>query len=114
MSSIIRMPKWRPSYKFAVHYGNNSSAFDPLTYRCEAPKTLNAPAFGLPVAAIQVLSNLIVNALEASGPGNVVTIATDTTGHRTLIHVIDHGSGIPTALITRVFEPFFTTKSNGS
>ena len=62
----------------------------------------------------QVLSNLIVNAVEASGPGNVVTLATDTTGHRTLIHVIDHGSGIPTALITRVFEPFFTTKSNGS
>ena len=62
----------------------------------------------------QVLSNLIVNAVEASAPGNVVTVAADLALDRTLIHVIDHGSGIPTGVLARIFEPFFTTKSNGS
>ena len=61
----------------------------------------------------QVLLNLVINAVEATGQGVVEIIAAaDKT--RVTITVRDHGAGIPPALRQQVFDPFFTTKNNGT
>jgi signal transduction histidine kinase/CheY-like chemotaxis protein/Tfp pilus assembly protein PilF len=74
----------------------------------------------------QVVSNLVINAKQATSQGgrllvrasNVHDIAVAGTGQTdqrmVRIDFIDNGVGIPAAIRDRVFEPYFTTKSNGS
>jgi len=59
----------------------------------------------------QILCNLLKNAIEASPPGEIVTIRTTLVGETLQCEVIDRGPGISTSIAPRVFEPFFTTKS---
>jgi len=59
----------------------------------------------------QVISNLLVNALEAmpiEGMLRLETRAADA-GH-VLLRVIDNGSGIESEAMQRIFDPFFTTR----
>jgi signal transduction histidine kinase len=61
----------------------------------------------------QVLLNLLMNAVHATGNGaiDLEAYARDNTA---FILVRDEGSGIPKDQEDRIFEPFFTTKPNGS
>lgn len=63
---------------------------------------------------IQVLCNLIQNALDVSSPGNQVKIDLECNTERLLLSVCDHGEGIPSDVAPHVFEPFFTTKQSSS
>ncbi|MCB1877078.1 MAG: PAS domain S-box protein [Chromatiales bacterium] len=63
---------------------------------------------------IQVLVNLLNNALDASQPGDEVLIHGVHQERHLLLDVVDQGSGIPESLRKRVFEPFFTTKEPGA
>ncbi|MCL2726418.1 MAG: ATP-binding protein [Polyangiaceae bacterium] len=65
---------------------------------------------------IQVLTNLVQNALDAakSVAGGAVTIMTDTDGHDVTISVTDNGTGIAPEIAGRLFEPYATTKANGT
>lgn len=66
----------------------------------------------------QVLSNLILNALDAmpvENPQLVLRVSpakdwgySDALGVR--ISVMDNGAGIPSANLPKIFDPFFTTK----
>ena len=63
----------------------------------------------------QVMTNLIVNALEAcprDESGRIAIEVTDSTSHVS-ISVSDNGSGISKPTLSRIFEPFFTTKDGG-
>jgi PAS domain S-box-containing protein len=75
----------------------------------------------------QVLTNLVVNARDATPPGGVVTITTRAetvrstgslygldTGDWVILSVADTGKGVPAELRSLIFEPFFTTKDRGS
>ncbi len=62
----------------------------------------------------QAVSNVIVNAVQASSPGQSVAIRTQVAGEEYLITVQDRGSGIPAGILSKVFDPFFTTKPVGS
>jgi len=62
----------------------------------------------------QVLQNLILNAVQASKPGQEVLIATSRERGRVLIQVADQGCGIPPDHREKVFAPFFSTKREGS
>ncbi|MFQ5461713.1 MAG: PAS domain-containing sensor histidine kinase [Phycisphaerae bacterium] len=70
--------------------------------------------------AVQIeraLVNLVLNALDAVGPGGHVWVrgATRTPEAEWFgISVEDDGPGIPTELQQRVFNPFFTTKDTGT
>jgi two-component system sensor histidine kinase PilS (NtrC family) len=80
-----------------------------------------APVFCMdPQQLRQLLWYLMTNALEAMPTGGTLTVrvaATDGKTHpglKTLIEIIDTGSGISQEDLDRVFEPFFTTKTNGT
>jgi signal transduction histidine kinase len=62
----------------------------------------------------QVISNLLVNAVDASNLKGVVKIRTSRVLLNDSIYirvtVADTGTGIPATIRSRIFEPFFTTK----
>jgi len=66
-----------------------------------------------PPLLMQVLINLIENAIYAAGPGGWIQIRTSASGSNFTIEVSDSGAGVPLQLRDRVFEPFFTTKPAG-
>jgi PAS domain S-box-containing protein len=55
---------------------------------------------------MQVLHNLISNAIKFSPPREVVTLFSKLRGERIVIFVADQGPGIPDDFRTRLFEPF--------
>ncbi len=61
----------------------------------------------------QVLLNLLMNAVHATGKGEVDLQAYTRDGSAFIV-VRDEGAGIPKDQEDRIFEPFFTTKPNGS
>jgi signal transduction histidine kinase len=61
-----------------------------------------------------ILSNLVVNALEATPRGGSVLVVADSNGGECVITVEDDGPGIPAALQEKILQPFFTTKSQGT
>jgi len=74
-------------------------------------------ALGQETVIVQVLVNLIVNAVQAMEPhrtdGHVIAWA-EPVGDRVRITVDDNGTGMPPDVLRRAFEPFFTTKAFGS
>ena len=61
----------------------------------------------------QVLTNVLRNAGDATGPTGHVRVTATRDADRLRIRVVDDGPGIPPAVLQRVFEPFFTTKPPG-
>lgn len=62
---------------------------------------------------VQVLYNLLANAVGFSPPESVITIATTHTEHSIVFAVVDHGPGIPSERQDKVFD-WFESSSNGS
>ena len=65
----------------------------------------------------QAFVNLLLNAVEATGPQGTVTVATafvPGTAGKVRVSVKDSGIGIAAEHMERLFEPFFTTKPNGT
>ena len=62
---------------------------------------------------IQVLTNLLTNAVAAMAEGGTITIGLDDTNGQVRFTVADTGSGIPRQNLARLFTPFFTTKQMG-
>jgi two-component system, NtrC family, sensor kinase len=58
----------------------------------------------------QVISNLVVNAMEAAGPEGMITISTHKENDDAILVISDNGPGIAASALPRVFEPFYTTK----
>ncbi|MGA1873999.1 MAG: PAS domain S-box protein [bacterium] len=63
----------------------------------------------------QVCVNLLINAIDATDLGDVITISTRLDKKRESILIIfkDTGCGIPKEYQEKIFEPFFTTKEVG-
>jgi len=63
----------------------------------------------------QALLNLVMNAVQASPRGAIVTIAIVRADPDTVrVRVVDRGSGMKPAILERIRRPHFTTKSGGS
>ena len=65
-------------------------------------------------ALSEVLSNLIVNAMEAQPGGGRVRISVGKYDGRLDIVVDDDGPGISQELRAKIFQPYFTTKATGT
>ena len=61
-----------------------------------------------------VISNLVVNAIEASPPNGEVKVQLSWLGIPCVLSVEDEGAGIPQEMKDRVLKPFFTTKAQGT
>jgi two-component system, NtrC family, sensor kinase len=101
----------------------------PLARKRNVDPTLQLP--GTPALALvdpdeigQVVTNLVMNAIDAMSEGGPLRVTMDScepqnrpqgrkSGHYVRIRVEDHGSGMVAAVRDRVFEPFFTTKKVG-
>ena len=69
---------------------------------------------GRPAALTELMTNLILNALDAMPEGGTLTVATRSEpGRHIELTVTDTGIGMPEAVRRRIFEPFFTTKPEG-
>jgi signal transduction histidine kinase len=62
---------------------------------------------------IQVMTNLVSNAIAAMPHGGELTISTSGDDEKVRIAVKDTGTGIPKENLGKIFEPFFTTKQIG-
>jgi PAS domain S-box-containing protein len=68
---------------------------------------------GRPAALCEVLTNLILNAMDAMPVGGQLTIATRHAGRHVKVTISDTGIGMVETVKQRIFEPFFTTKAEG-
>ncbi|MGD2120438.1 MAG: ATP-binding protein [Gemmatimonadota bacterium] len=62
---------------------------------------------------IQVLVNLVKNAIDAMPGGGRLTVTTSLRNERVGISIRDTGHGMPPDHVEKVFMPFFTTKDPG-
>ena len=61
-----------------------------------------------------IVSNLVVNAVEATPRGGEVKVSALRENGSLRVLVEDDGPGIPAALREKILQPFFTTKSQGT
>jgi two-component system NtrC family sensor kinase len=60
-----------------------------------------------------LLVNLLLNAIQASKPGDKVIVATQG-GDSVRVRVTDEGCGIAPEYRQKIFEPFFSLRQNGT
>ncbi|MDR0290326.1 MAG: HAMP domain-containing protein [Treponema sp.] len=67
---------------------------------------------------VQILTNLIINAIDAMDGKGHIEIRTDSVQKREVqfcrITVKDSGKGIPKQAVSNIFTPYFTTKESGT
>jgi two-component system, NtrC family, sensor kinase len=103
---------------------------EPLTKRYGATITIDAPAVDVSAPAdphqlLQVLTNLLTNAMQSMPQGGLIRVAVDeleaepptgvhaSKGRYARIGVSDQGGGIAADDLPHLFEPFFTRKVDG-
>ena len=70
---------------------------------------------GVQTAALRdALSNLVLNALQATPASGKVTVESAVGDHTIRFSVADTGSGITPEVGARIWEPFFTTRQRGT
>jgi len=71
---------------------------------------------GRPAELREVLTNMIINAVDALPKGGSITVSTyndhndGADSGSVIIEVADTGTGMPPDVLERIFDPFFTTK----
>jgi signal transduction histidine kinase len=68
---------------------------------------------GDPGRLLQVFANLLANASQAIGSGEV-ELSAEASGGLARVRVHDDGPGLPAAVRERLFDPFVTTKAGGT
>ncbi len=63
---------------------------------------------------LQVLMNLLKNAINASPSGAIVTLSCESDEHKIYIKVADNGIGMSRKEQAQMFDPFFTTRKTGT
>jgi signal transduction histidine kinase len=61
----------------------------------------------------QLLLNLMLNAIDAAGPGGQVRVVLETEAEQATARIYDSGPGPPPQVAERLFEPFATGKPEG-
>lgn len=61
----------------------------------------------------QVFLNLLINAVQATKEGGVVSVKTGCDGVMCSVSIANTGRPIPEEILSRIFDPFFTTKDVG-
>lgn len=56
---------------------------------------------------VQVVVNLLENAVKYSPKGSLIEISTSLVDHKAVLEIMDRGMGIPPADLTRIFDKFY-------
>jgi len=84
-----------------------------ISLQCHA--TGNSELNGVQTAAVRdAMSNLVLNALQATPERGEVTIESSCADHSITFAVSDSGPGISVDLQAKIWEPFFTTRQRGT
>lgn len=62
----------------------------------------------------EVLTNLLLNAIDAMPNGGTLTFTTRYAGEHVIVEVADTGIGMSKEIAEKIFDPFFTTKGVGN
>lgn len=76
-------------------------------------QTRPAMALADPDMLLQILLNLLLNAVQASPPGGTIVVELASQSGGLCIRVKDTGRGIPAALLDEVFKPYVTGREGG-
>lgn len=82
-----------------------------LRLQCPQPA---APVLGRRHRLTQVFLNILLNSLQAMGPGGRLGIRLQDDGSHWEVVVADTGRGIPATELPWIFSPFFSTKREGT
>jgi two-component system NtrC family sensor kinase len=88
--------------------------------RMKGKRIVTAYASGIPPIRVvrdqlvQVVLNLILNALDATEEGSTIVLRTMIQQGALRIEICDDGHGIAPAHHDRIFQPYFTTKETGT
>lgn len=70
-----------------------------------------------PEQVCRALTNLVINAIQASGPGGEIVLSAavlEANPDYVEVRVLDDGPGFSKETLDKVFKPFFTTKPTGT
>jgi len=123
LRSVLRKDEFRPGrldlgrlIQDAVRLVRSEALRRRVTVQVAAGENV-PPVLGDEVMLLQVLLNLLLNALDAVAEQPAgrrsVAIATAARSGAVEVSVGDSGKGIPATALEGVFEPFFTTKPHG-
>ncbi len=74
--------------------------------QCDAELAVRVPADRI----VQVLDNLLANAVSFTPPGGTVDVRVDRDDHQARVCVLDEGPGIPEASLDRIFDRFYSDR----
>lgn len=99
-----------------VSEGLELARLHPAVRRCSVTVEMQtgSPIRGHALLIHQMLSNLVINAAEATGPGGRVLVRVQPLEEGGLVEVHDDGPGIPDDQREAIFEAFHTTKATGT
>ncbi len=97
----------------AVTLLRNSDDFSDVTIEIEHSADLG-PVSVDAQQLIQVILNLLLNAVHALKDDRTITVATGRADDGVEIRIIDRGAGMTSATRRKIFKPFFTTKNKGT
>jgi two-component system sensor histidine kinase HupT/HoxJ len=96
----------------SVHWVTRAT---PTHFRVQIDLPKDMPFFGSPGQIQQVITNLVLNASDATEklPDPLLTITAEVVGEVLCIRFRDNGPGISEQALSKIFDPFYTTKPVG-
>ena len=97
----------------ALHGTQLKNAARPITLKLDLDDSLTEIPLD-PDLFHRVVSNLVLNAVDAMSQGGTLTLRTRDTGERARLEISDTGAGLTPEERDRIFTPYYTTKQHGT
>lgn len=105
-------PTWQTTDDLIVETMRTMQPFAATNDICLIAESSSEPVFADHDRVVQVLLNLVQNAIKFTPPHSQVTISSRSTSDEVEFAVTDEGQGVPTADLERIFEPFTQVDSD--
>jgi nitrogen fixation/metabolism regulation signal transduction histidine kinase len=97
----------------ALHGPQLKEASNPITLTLSLDDALTEIPLD-PDLMHRVVSNLVLNAIDAMPQGGTLTLQTRDAGERARLEISDTGTGLTAEERDRIFTPYYTTKQHGT
>jgi signal transduction histidine kinase/ActR/RegA family two-component response regulator len=111
----VSMPRLIEQVKYLTRpFWKDAAEADGRKIRFEVESADVPPVIANPVQIRQVLTNLILNAVDSIPESGVITVRLESSADAVSFTISDDGQGMTIEDTKRCFEPFFTTKEHGT